>query len=71
MVDIEKLKTVIDASGMTMTAIAKKAGILRETLYNRLNGIGEFSASEIVSLTAVLHLTKKQRDDIFLNRKLN
>lgn len=54
-----------------MTAIAKKGGIARETLYNRLNGIGEFTASEIVGLSYALKLTKKQRDEIFLTEKLN
>ncbi len=56
---------------MTITAISKKTGILRETIYNRLNGIGEFTASEIVRLTAVLRLTKSERDQIFLSKKLN
>lgn len=54
-----------------MTAIAKKGGIARETLYNRLNGIGEFTASEIVGLSYALKLTKRQRDEIFLTEKLN
>jgi len=52
-------------SGMTVSAIAEKSGICRETLYNRMNS-GDFYASEIVSLTKVLGLSKKERDDIFL-----
>ena len=40
MPDIETLKCKMTDSGMTMVSIAKKSGILRETLYNRLNGIG-------------------------------
>lgn len=56
---------------MTMMAISKKSGILRETLYNRLNGVGDFTASEIVSLTEVLNLSRKERDEIFLSKKLN
>ena len=67
MTDIEALKAVIADSGMTMTAISEKAGIRRETRYNRLNGVGEFSASEIVGLTRVLRLTKRERDHIFLS----
>ena len=66
MAKIEKLKGIILNSGMTMTAISKKTGISRVTLYNRLNGIGEFTAPEIVALTRVLHLTKAVRDEIFL-----
>ena len=71
MTDTEKLKEKIKDSGMTMTSIAKKSYIPRETLYNRLNGIGEFTASEIVGLTYALKLSKHERDIIFLNKKLN
>lgn len=65
MPNIDLLKKKIKESGMTMIAIAEKSGILRETLYNRLNGEGEFKVSEIVALTSVLGLTKKERDEIF------
>ena len=67
MVNLDFLKEKIDSSGMTITAIARKSGILRETLYNRMSGKGDFTASETVSLTKVLKLTKAERDKIFLN----
>lgn len=67
MPDIDLLKKEIDDSGMTMVAIADKSGMLRETLYNRLAGVGQFTASEIVGLSTALHLTKSQRDKIFLS----
>ena len=70
MSDINKLKEVIKESGMTITAISKKTGINRVTIYNRMAGIGEFTASEIVSLAAVLHMEDDVRDEIFLNPKL-
>lgn len=63
---MELLKDKIEKSGMTMTAISSQAGILRETLYNRLNGKGDFTAFEITMLTKTLHLTKSERDEIFL-----
>lgn len=66
MVKLELLKKKLKDSGKTMTAIAEDSGIVRETLYNRLKGIGEFTASEVVALTITLNLTKKERDDIFL-----
>ncbi len=69
--DVERLKKSIRESGMTMKAIAEKAGINRITLYNRLNGVGEFTASEIVGLSDVLHLSRSERDHIFLAEKLN
>lgn len=70
MTDIAMLKEVINESGMTMVAIAEKSGIERTTLYNRLNGIGDFTAREIVGLTNALHLTKPQRDRIFLSNNV-
>ena len=60
--DIQALKNKIEESGMTMTSIARKSKISRETLYNRLNGIGEFTASEIIGLTTALNLSKSERD---------
>ena len=66
MVKLDLLKKKLEDSGKTMTAIAEDSGIVRETLYNRLKGIGEFTASEIAALTITLDLTKKERDDIFL-----
>ena len=66
MPDIKMLKDKITDSGMTVKAVAEKSGILRETLYYRLKGVGEFTASEIVSLSNVLNLSQTERDDIFL-----
>lgn len=66
MPDIKMLKDKITDSGMTVKAVAEKSGILRETLYNRLKGVGEFTASEIVSLSNVLNLSQTERDNIFL-----
>ena len=65
------LKKKIEESGMTMVAISKKSNILRETLYNRINGVGEFTATEIIALSKVLGLSNKERDQIFLREKLN
>lgn len=70
MADLKLLKERIADSGMTIKAICKKSGILRETFYNRLKG-GEFTASEIVGLTKTLKLSRSDRDKIFLNEKLN
>lgn len=71
MTNVELLKSKIVESGMTVTAIAKKSGIERATLYNRLKGVGEFTASEIINLSNVLHLTKTDRDKIFLSPNVN
>lgn len=65
MVDLELLNEKIRDSGMTIVAIAEKSSILRETLYNKLNGSVEFKASEILRLSNVLRLTSRDRDEIF------
>ena len=65
MANVELLKEKISESGMTVSAIADESGIFRETLYNRMKS-GNFYASEIVSLTKVLCLSRKERDEIFL-----
>lgn len=62
----QNVESKITDSGMTVKAVAEKSGILRETLYNRLKGVGEFTASEIVSLSNTLNLSPTERDDIFL-----
>jgi DNA-binding phage protein len=71
MPNIEMLKEKIKESGMTIVAISEKSSILRETLYNRLNGKGEFTASEIVGLTRALGLSKADRDCIFFGERVN
>lgn len=70
MTNLDKLKLIIKDSGITMTALSKKTGINRVTLYNRLDGSGEFSAFEIMALSEALNLTDEERDEIFLNKKL-
>lgn len=65
MLNIVLLKEKIADSGMTMVAVAKQANIGRVTLYNRLNGKGEFTASEILGLTKALNLSKTDREKIF------
>jgi len=67
MTDFDLLKDRISDSGMTMVAISEKSGIERATLYNRLKGVGEFTASEMLGLARALRLTKQERDKIFLS----
>lgn len=69
MVDYKLLNDKIRDSGLTMVSIAKKSGILRETLYNKLKGIGEFKASEITSISNVLNITAEERDRIFFAKE--
>ena len=68
MTNFELLKAEMDRTHIPVSVIASLAGIERATLYNRLNGKGEFKASEIDGLTKVLKLTKAKRDAIFFAR---
>lgn len=67
MTDFELLEEKIEEMGITIVKLCDRAEINRTTFYNRMNGIGEFTASEIDGLTKALRLTKKQRDDIFFS----
>ena len=66
MVDLERLRSIIVDSGMTLDAIGRKSGMKPYTLTRRLNGDGEFTASEITGLTKALHLKMSERNEIFL-----
>lgn len=71
MTDLQALSSRIKESGIPMSVVARKSGILRETLYNRLAGRGEFKASEIEALANVLRLSSRERDDIFFAKRVN
>lgn len=66
-----RLREVIDKSGMSIVAISQKIGITREGFYKKLNGETEFKASEIITLSKILGLSKLDRDKIFLPNKVN
>lgn len=70
MTNFALLRSKINESGMTMVAIAEKSGILRETLYNRLKGVGDFTASEMLAISDTLRLTNQERDAIFFAREV-
>ena len=67
MPDMNLLESKIKESGITKTAVARKAGMVRGTLYNRLNNVGEWTVSEVDAISKVLRLTKPERDKIFFN----
>lgn len=70
MTDMERLKKCISDSGITMIALAEKAGMQRATLYNRLNGVGQFTVDEMIGLSSALHLEESERNAIFFNKKV-
>lgn len=66
MVDLDRLKAIVEESGMTYKAIGKKAGIEPYTLTRRLNGEGKFTVDEVIGLSRALRLKKSERNEIFL-----
>lgn len=65
MVDVELLKEAISDSGIPITTICERAGIKRESFYNKLENPNTFKVPDIDGLTLVLRLTKSKRDAIF------
>lgn len=57
MTDSEKLKKRISESGVSISFIARKIGILREELYKKLNNETGFKVSEISCIKEVLGLS--------------
>ena len=70
MTNTEALKKAIEDSGITITFIANTLKCSRNRVYAILKG-ADCTASEIVCLSQILHLTKPQRDNIFLTNVVN
>lgn len=71
MTNSSELISVIEESGITVTAIARKLGITREGFYKKLNNKTEFKASEVKAMQNILHLSNKKRDEIFFASKVD
>ena len=72
MTDTQLLKQAIESSGVTITFIADSLGCTRNRIYAIMDGTGgEVTTSEVVGISKCLHLTRSQRDKIFLTEKVN
>ena len=69
MTDTKELKTRINDSGLKLTAIAEALGLTRQALWNKIENVNEFKASEIAALAGILHLTENEATNIFLRSK--
>ena len=65
MVNYLLLDESVERSGLKRGYIAAVLGISRQALLLKLKGRTEFTASEISTLTRILKLSKKDRDNIF------
>jgi len=69
MTNFELLEDIMSRSGATIKAVAQAAGFTRETYYNRKQGVGEFTAREIMAISDALRLTPDEREQIFFAQK--
>ena len=69
MTDKEKLMGKISESGIKLGFLCEQLGICRFTFSRKLANLSEFTASEIVKLTELLHLTPEERDAIFFAKR--
>lgn len=67
MTNTRLLIEAIEKSGLKKAWIAEQLNITTAALQMKITNSTEFKASEIIKLTKVLLLTKRQRDDIFLS----
>lgn len=68
MTNTKLLNKIIRESGLTKTFIAKKMGISRASLYDKLNGSRPFTQYEIRDICNILSIKNpKARDNIFFS----
>ena len=68
MTDGNLLKEAIKNAGVSIVFLADKMKCSRNRLYSIISG-SECTASEITAMTDLLHLTTRQRDNIFFAKK--
>jgi predicted transcriptional regulator len=69
MTNVTLLNSIVEESGISKTHIANKMGISRTRLYAIMSG-EDCRASEIAALCDILHLTARQKDEIFFTHKV-
>ena len=65
MTNSQELKKRIAGNGLMLSFVCEKLGITYATLRRKINNENEFTASEISTLTELLHLTDEERNRIF------
>jgi len=68
MTDTIRLRNYIDRQGIKVGYVASVLGISSSSLRNKLNNETEFKVSEADKLSALLRLTKEERDACFFRR---
>ena len=71
MTDLNLLQKAIADSGMSITVIARRSKLSRETFYNKIKGKSEFKVSEMEAVSNVLGLDEKTKSEIFFANRVN
>ena len=66
----DELKKAIENAGVSIVFLADRMHCSRNRIYAIING-ADCTATEIAALSELLHLSKSQRDYIFLNENVN
>ncbi|WP_196599809.1 helix-turn-helix domain-containing protein [Pectinatus frisingensis] len=70
MFDRNKFKYIVSIRGYTLKKVADEIGVNPATLYRKMNGVSDFTRSEMQLIRNLLDLSIKEADDIFFARKL-
>ena len=70
MLNTLKLKAAQVESGMNVEEIASKIGLKPVTVYRKMSGKSEFTASEMIELKKILHIDFQSFCDIFFGSEL-
>lgn len=65
MINLLQLNHIINNKGLKKKFLAEQLGISQNCIHSKLTGENEFKLSEVSNLSKILHLTKKQRNEIF------
>lgn len=69
MTDTALLKRKIEESGYKLKFIAQRLELTYQGFLKKINNASEFKASEISTLSELLHLSDEERDSVFFCTK--
>lgn len=67
----ELLKKDIQDSGLKIVSLAEKMNLTPQGLYNKINGVREFTATEITDYCRIRGKTIKDVEDIFFDKDVD
>lgn len=70
MLNTLKLKAVQVESGINVEEIARRIGLNPVTVYRKMSGKSEFTATEMIELKKILHIDFQSFCDIFFGSEL-